>query len=135
RVATNEQFQHLVTARSWYTPQRVWLAVTVLFTFGVGIAILQYRLAHHSKQTSMRLVVGVCEPDRYVDPPEGTKSARESSLLYLLGAPEGSVIVVHCMLRLTNTGDRAIKGVRVQLESAECYLVDDTVVVLFVSVS
>lgn len=131
KVAVNDQFSNMLKVQPWYRPWLPWSLFALFAVSTTGFTVWQYLLTHHSKRPSMKLKVGVCDPNRYVDPPEGTKSASETSQLFLLGVPEGAVSVVHCILLLNNTSESAIKGVRVQLEYPEKYLVDDKVVVFF----
>lgn len=131
RLATNDQFQAWAKAQPWYTLQRIWLAAGLLVVFVITIAIWQYAIAHPRKTTEMTMEIGIVDPDSYSNPPFGTSSPKESSVLFLLDVPETAVTIVYCLLRLTNSGDHGINGVRIQIEYPEEYLVDEGVVVLF----
>jgi hypothetical protein len=134
-VAINDQFLAWVKAQPWYTLGRVWLTVGLLVILGITIAIWQYLIAHRPKVAGIKLEVGIVDPALYDNPPAGTSSVAETSVLYLLDVPETSVSIVHCLLRLTNSGEHGINNVRIQIEYPESYLVEEGVVILFEKVA
>jgi len=127
RLAPTDQLLAWFKAQGWYT--HIWFVVGGVVLCAIGIAVWQYVLAHPSKAAEMRLEVGVIDPGRYVNPPAGTGSVNETSVLYLLDVPKTAVTIVHCMVRLANSGKVAINDVRLQMEYPEEYLVDEVVVV------
>ena len=127
-VATNEQFLIWVRMQRWYSLQRTWIALAIVVFLCIVIAILQLLLASGPRPSPMKLVVGIFDPDRFVD---RYQKADETSLLYLLDMPSKAVSIVYCMLRLSNVGDRGIKSVRIEVSYPREYLLDEGVSVPF----
>lgn len=129
-VATNDQFQTWIKTLPGYSLRRVWIAAIILVLVGVAVAIWQYARSNPHAVSAAKLSIGLTDPVLDVDARKAA-STQETAMLFLLDVPKTAVTIVHCMFRLSNTGDHGLKSVRVEINYPEEYLVDEGVVVLF----